>query len=96
MHLGIYFKSEEIDNLNASVNVSKISRSEEFFADRVQSSSSLVGLSGMSEGMEGLPYPKARSKGFSLLFHWHKSLDCLKFFLQMVSKTAEPRKKKIT
>lgn len=47
----------------------------------------------MLEGLEGLAHLKARSKDFPLLFHWHKSLSCLKFFLQMVSKTAEPKKK---
>lgn len=47
----------------------------------------------MLEGLEGLAHLKARSKDFPLLFHWHKSLSCLKFFLQMVSKTAEEKKK---
>lgn len=50
----------------------------------------------LSEGLEGLAYPKVRSNGFSLLLNFgFKSLSCLKFLLQMVSNTAGPRKKKI-
>ena len=86
-------RSEETDNLNAYFNVSKLPCSAEFLQMEFNASYPLVGHSGMSEGMEGLAYPKARSKGFHLCFHWHKSLSCLKFFLQRVSKTAEPRKK---
>lgn len=50
------------------------------------------GTLGCQRGWRGLAYPKARSKGFHLCFHWHKSLSCLKFFLQRFQRLQSPEK----
>lgn len=91
-YLDIYFRSEEVDNLTAYFNVSKILLSKEFFIYRVWCK--LPSDWALWDVRGDLAYPKAKNKGFLLLFHWHKSLSSLKFFLQMVSMTAEARGKK--
>lgn len=66
-YLDIYFRSEEVDNLTAYFNVSKILLSKEFFIERVQCK--LPSDWALWDVRGDLAYPKARNKGFSLLFH---------------------------
>ena len=64
-----------------------------FFSDRVQCQLPSGGMLRDVREDGGLGSPKGKEQRLFLLFYWDKSLSRLKFFLQIVSKTAEPRKK---
>lgn len=98
IYLDIYFRSEEIDNLNVYFNVRKIPCKEVFYffflLIEFNASYPLVGALGWQRGWRALGSPKGKEQRLFSLFYWDKSLSCLKFFLQIVSKTAKPREKK--
>lgn len=83
------FRSEKLDNTVLTSMSARSPAGKNFLKIEFKASHRLEGHSGGSEGLDSLPYPKARSTGFSLLFHWRKGLNFV-CFLQMVSKTREP------